>query len=619
MIYDILDIFKEKYSERGDKLILDSYELKEGLYVKINENEKIGYFTVKKKNRESFFTDIFRNLNHNAYQWFKERDYYSGYLNSNKAFFDKKIHNINYFSLFVKIDSFLSEDKKIIVKERLENITNEEFIKISFNKELPNSLINKQYLQEIIGEEKTKYLFEKEEVFKKLLTQEILGNHFLNLCSYKKFTKLKEKEVLKSFEKYLSDRERKKNILKKYKFVKNNLDSILKVAQENHVKNYIKIFFDEPIEKYKKESEIYYSLKIFNDINYNENIGNEIFGLSNSNMGLNSKKPFLEHKTKLKTIPFLIENNNALLLKKFFDWLKVQPYKDEYNKPIDKYLDNKFFIKKHSANDESEIMDFDYIPCEIDKLNTSITIKNYLWLKSTNVLLENYEIEFLNQLEEKVDDIFYNHQLTTNYYGEVWKKLDNSFANFIYITRDAMISYFRKYDDKNFYQVVKKYGSKFVVEHVKKDRLFKAGLALNLKFSLLEYKGEEIMDIKTMQKNILDNLLDSNYKDLETEEFFYLCGQVARYLINQSKQGDKTGSLLEPFLKIKDPQRLKEIIKTTYFKYKHAINLHFLKFNNAMSLIMAFDKEENLSVSSNMDSFLIGALSDNIFYMKKEE
>ena len=121
-----------------------------------------------------------------------------------------------------------------------------------------------------------------------------------------------------------------------------------------------------------------------------------------------------------------------------------------------------------------------------------------------------------------------------------------------------------------------------------------------------------------MQKKILDNLMDSNYQNLETEEFYYLCGQVARYLINQSKQNDKTGSLLEPFLKINESQRLKEIIKITYFKYKHAISLHYIKFNNAMSLIMAFDNQVDSSSSENMDNFLIGALSDNIFYMKKD-
>ena len=95
-------------------------------------------------------------------------------------------------------------------------------------------------------------------------------------------------------------------------------------------------------------------------------------------MGLNSKKPFLEHKTKLNKIPFLITNKDALLLKKFFDWLKIQPYKDEHNKPIDRYLDDDFFMQKHLKNDEAEITDFDYIPLKINKLDPPIYIKNHI-------------------------------------------------------------------------------------------------------------------------------------------------------------------------------------------------------------------------------------------------
>jgi len=33
---------------------------------------------------------------------------------------------------------------------------------------------------------------------------------------------------------------------------------------------------------------------------------------------------------------------------------------------------------------------------------------------------------------------------------------------------------------------------------------------------------------------------------------------------------------------------------------------------------MAYNKEEKLSLSGNMDSFLVGALSENIFYIKNE-
>ncbi len=52
MIYDILEIFKKEYEKKGDKLVLGSYNLKEGLYVKINKNYEIEYFIVKNKNKK---------------------------------------------------------------------------------------------------------------------------------------------------------------------------------------------------------------------------------------------------------------------------------------------------------------------------------------------------------------------------------------------------------------------------------------------------------------------------------------------------------------------------------------------------------------------------------------
>ena len=73
--------------------------------------------------------------------------------------------------------------------------------------------------------------------------------------------------------------------------------------------------------------------------------------------------------------------------------------------------------------------------------------------------------------------------------------------------------------------------------------------------------------------------------------------------------------MLEPFLRAKNVKKLKDEIKFTFFKYKHEIGLNQTKFNNALSLITAYDKEDAI----NSDSLLVGVLSQNLFYMKKEE
>lgn len=112
MIYDVLETFKAKYDKEGDKLILGNYTLKDGLYIKVRDNENIEYFVSKTLKRERIFSKINGDIDNKAHDWFKERDYYSGYLNSNKAFSDKKIHNVNYLSFFVKIESFDEKSDK---------------------------------------------------------------------------------------------------------------------------------------------------------------------------------------------------------------------------------------------------------------------------------------------------------------------------------------------------------------------------------------------------------------------------------------------------------------------------------------------------------------------------
>jgi len=558
MVYDVLEVFKEEYAEKGDKLILGNYELKEGIYLKVNSDDSFKAFVVKRKNRELIFADIEGGLNSSAYEWFKPRDYYSEWLNANKAFSDKKLHNINYLSLFVKIESFISDDPKKLLKD--------DAIKIQYK----------------------------------------------NLCNYKKFSKPKEREILGTFIEQLTDRERRKDIVKKYRWIRDNLSSVVELAKEHEVKNYIKIFFDAPIEKYQEESEIYYAIKIFNDIKFTRTTkDDEIYGLSDSNMGLNTKKPYLEQKTRKEQAPFFIKKEDALLAKKFFDWLKFQKFMDKSP------LGSEFFINR-DFRDKGLIIDFDHIPLKINRLKEPIVIKNHLLIRKGKVLIEDEQIEYLNHLEDKIDEVLYNRQLKNNYYGEVYKKLDNKFASFIYSTRDAMSGYFKKYDDRAFYQAIEKYATYLAIEHLVRGRFLQAGLSLNIKFSLRK-EGEDIMDIKEMQEKMIDRIEDADYNELSAEEFFYISGQMARYLISQSEAHQKNGDMLEAYLRANGATKLKRVIESEYFRYKHKISLGYVKFNNAMSLIMSYGGNDKLSLSKNMDSFLVGALSENVFYMKKKE
>lgn len=560
MIYDILEVFKKEYEKSGDGLILGSYTLKDGLYVKINKDNTLEFFESKKK----IFTNLNGIQNSEALDWFKQNDYYSSYINSNKALFDKKIHNINYLSYFFKFE-------------------------------------NADYVKNKIDE------------------------HFTILLDFGKFKDKKDKEVLESYQDRLKSEDRKKDILAKCEILKNCFDEIIEIANSKEIKNYIKIFFEEDLKTYKEESEIYLSLKIFNDSSYNQKIKDSIYGLSNSNMGLNSKKPFLENKTRKSNIPFMIQNEDALLLKKFFDWLKVQPYRDEENKAIDRYLEEHFFIQKQSNNDEAEITDFDYIPTKKDDVNKYfplIYVKNYLELENKDKkLISDYEIKELWQLEDKVDELFYNKQLKFNYYKEskdikVSDFLSKELQSILFITKFAMINYFKKYSDTGFLNIVNKYGTQFVINHYMNEREFKAKETMNLKLSI---QGET-MDIKQELENLKNMLELEEYKQLSKDEYLFLSGQWAAYLLSLSKADNKnkTLALAEQYFKAKYISKMQNILNNDLEKFKHEIRLSNSWALKAVALLKAYEDDTKLT-NKDKDRFLVGFMAKNTFYEKRNK
>lgn len=566
MIYDILEVFQKEYDkpDKGDKLILDNYILKDGLYVKVNEDASLEYFIQSSKKvkhdgkfqTEHYFKDLDGNTKNEKLDWFKQRDYFSNVIDTAKSYDapKKTIHNNNYLSLFMKIESFLEVE----------------------------------------------FSYLREKLYKKVF-------------SFKDFNSKNEKKILENFCKSIKHLNRKKSIIKTMRQLEKLLPKIKEIAKEYSPKEYVRIFFEEDSEIYKSESAIYLALKIYNDNKYSINVDEVVHGLSNYNMGLNSKKPYLEQKNKKLATPFMLTSDVAMQVKFFFDWLGLQPYRTD--------LFDNMFLKKHSDNGKAIVNDFDYIPLKIEKLQKPITIRNYLNIKDKN----DFELTELYQLENIVDEVFYNQKLKFNYFNDdlkVSQYVSKNLQTLIFETKYAMVNYFKKYDEREFYQVIKKYGTHFIVEHLRqrdeKKYYFselRAKESLNLKFSLLQHKGEIVMDIKAMQKKMIDKLESSNYDSLDSKDFFYLSGQVVKYLLSKSKSGKKDADMLEPFLRAKNVKKLKDEIKFTFFKYKHEIGLNQTKFNNALSLITAYDKDESID----SDSFLVGVLSQNLFYMRKEE
>ena len=105
----------------------------------------------------------------------------------------------------------------------------------------------------------------------------------------------------------------------------------------------MKIFFDYPIEDYIRENKRYIIPNIYNKNDYNFKVGDIVYGLPNDNMGLNSKKPYIENKTRKMSIPNLVNTEYVLIQRKFFDYL--MNFATEGNVNI--YIGDKIYARKN--------------------------------------------------------------------------------------------------------------------------------------------------------------------------------------------------------------------------------------------------------------------------------
>jgi len=622
MLKDLIKIFEKSYNEYRDKIILDRYELKPGLYIKIENNRKLNdqnIMIIKKRDKKVkniYETQEDEYINKiELYKWFKEKDYYSSLLDNktNKAIDQStnegtkaKIHSNNYLSCFFK------------------------------RKTLPDKIkLDKKYNS-------------KDEYFKK-----ILNNYFEILVDPAKYRKDNDKtqELLNRI------KDNYKDIINRTK-INNCKDAILKIipdilrlAKEHDIddSDYIKIFFDATLEEYKKCYELYLIPRIFLKNDFNEIIHNNIFGLSYNNREMNQDKPFLKLKSMKCKVPYRITIEEALLLKSFFDWLNYQKefslyISDDFrfNQGLPSHVDLKVqachYLHIHRDRKKGLVIDdYEFLPGFSQRIN--FNLQNVLMMeegedKNRHIII-NRKINKLNELEKEVDNIFFNGKLKFNYYSDPKievGRLSKNMANLLMISKGAFHDYFWKGNSKNIRSIIDKISIEIIKEQIRNikyaknkleyySRFKKAAKAYNLRISLLNYfnlGGKEMSGkIKEMIGKMKNKISLDVYLDCDTDdEFYFISGQLAYYILSQSEKSNKDHDLVEPFLRAKDGERIKKELKYFYDRYKHAIPLNYRKFNNAFSMVLAY---QCTNKEKSEDMFLAGFLAKNVFYEKKEQ
>lgn len=222
MVNDLIQIFKN--AENMEKAVLDNYIPKDGTYFRLDKDNSIKRLTIKRNKTEQ----------NELYKWFKEADYNSSLIDMNKPVdTTKKIHSNNYYTVFMKCDILPevgTNKDKALTKEKLE-----EALENYFN----------AFLEET-KDKKAKKIIET-------LNIKNIDREELQIC---------KNRIKEAIPKVIEE------------IAKNNLAD----------KNYVKIFIEQDIEKYKTEGNRYLYQRIFNKNDYNIELNGEIFGLSNNNM-----------------------------------------------------------------------------------------------------------------------------------------------------------------------------------------------------------------------------------------------------------------------------------------------------------------------------------------------
>ena len=572
MLSQVLDTFKKIYSDKGDKIILDNYTLDDGTYVivKIDKNNCI----LEKEVLEIKDDDPLKSGS-DYRKFLCYADYYSKLISMNKAILSssgKVIQGNNYLSFIIKKDS--------------------------------------------LGNGK--------------LTYDIIDKFYDTLADPRNIKYKKNEELYNSVEKEIGEVDiTKLNSIREW--IKNNIFNLIETKSG---KDFLKIFFynSECYEKqYKNEGLRYFIPNIYNNNDYNKKVSDEIYGLPSNNMGLNSKKPYLENKTRKTRVPYLLNLEDVMLQKKFFDYCsnqvasgKLNLYIDEdglYEKPKDNFTGVFLRLKKGM---EVEIHDYDVITNYRSELSKPFHCKNVLNGNYEKLKIDyNVSYKTRGKLEDLLNEVLFMKFLKGNYFSEPKdiRLKDNVIKSNLLISRKAIFDWLYKNKENNISSVLDKITLSIVKNSIVNGNLNKAMDQYNMRISFIEYfymkEGDNMADIiMGVKNNLREKISEKTTSSIENDkEYFFAVGQIVGYFISKSKGKKKPLSLANPFINAKSDKFIKEKIRALYKKYNYDIQDYDYRFKNLYSMITSYSVEDKIDE----DMILAGFLNSNLLYEKIKE
>lgn len=576
---ECLDIFESCYTQEGDHLITDTYVPAPGTYLLVNTKGNV----IKKM--EIPKAKEFEPLR-SEFETFVNKDYTSKLVAMNKPIDKRKVvHSNNLYTFWVKKDS-LKPDEKGKTK-------------------LTPDIIDGYYALLKQPEEKYKSKKKSLELYKKM--EEKLG--------------IPDPGVIEANKKWILD----------------HIFTLLDDLEIEKDKNYLKVFFEASDEVYERESERYLIPNIYNTTEYNQEINSKVIGLPNDNMGMNSKKPFLENKSRKNVIPYLIDTHDVLMQKKFFDFLENQVSMKKTNAYIGRDTSGKPSVSVITDREnqrtsfsgiylrlkkgmEVEIHDVDQITNYQEEIEPVKMVPIIPVPPTMDPTLDyGQEILRLSDLKEAINQVFFKKFLTTNYFSEpkdIGLK-DPKIKEILLQTRRGYFNWFMKGDVQSIKPLFEKSTLALLIHTLALGDNYRSVEQFNLRAAVKTYlKGGKPMNEEQgeMMYEELDQMMqqDLSKKIVDEDLYYFACGQMARYLLNLSKTSQKNYSMVNPILNVKTDQLMRQKLLWLFKKYNYAI-IENARFDHLWAMIASSGRGDQ---AINQEMFLMGYMYANVLYKK---
>lgn len=588
MLQECLEVFEKLIKEKGDRVIIDAYVPKDGTYqlVEITDSgfqiiNTLEIFYDKKK-------DFIEGSAEDDYRFISMLDYYSKLVDMNKPMDSSKIiHSNNFLSFAVKKESIQSQK---LTREIIENYY--QILKY------PGTKYEKK--------KKSKILYDN--------LEEELGPPDIGLIES----------------------------IQQYMLGENIWDGV-----NLEKKGYMKIFFlfpdrDKTKEYYIRESRRYIIPNIYNNNDFNLIEDGKIFGLSNNNMGMNAKKPYLENKTRKISMPNLISQEEALLQNQMFDYFMSQVSKGKNNFYINNDEDEPE-IKAYTNTDEPEFLQSGYyLRMKKEKNEVSIQQADVIVdynpnLKKTFVLAD--DIILSEKISEKVREKYGNYNrlweikalIDTAFfegklrYGFDTEAKDLSFSNdtvkqCFLICREQLMGWFWMGIDTCIYEILDNVTLRLIKNSIIENKIFDAQHQFNMRWSLLSYLnenrrvGKNMSQIRSALREHINMAGNEEWDFSSDDEFAYAVGQTVSYLLSLSKAKEKDESCINTFLDARNMKTIKEKLLQLYKKYNYGIiHNNEGRFGKMAAAVMEYEPD-----AINNEMIMAGFVSSSLIYEKKK-